>query len=218
MSFYNSSASEISMLVGLGNPGARYQDTRHNVGFMVIDALLQELEKLFPGCAEKILKPKGRYELWRVKAFSRVWLLVKPLTFMNLSGEAVGPLAAFYKLDLQNILAIHDELDLPLGRMKFKRGGGLAGHNGLKSLEAYLGSREFIRLRLGIDKPEQGEVINYVTSRFKAEESPILKKTLSAAVSALLLYMKEGLTQAMQEANAVNFSLKKSPAPENLDA
>ncbi len=217
MNFYASSASDVSMLVGLGNPGVRYQDTRHNVGFMVIDALLRQLEELFPGCGEKILKPKGRYELWRVKAFSRIWLLVKPLTFMNLSGEAVGPLTAFYKLDRQNILVIHDELDLPLGRMKFKRGGGLAGHNGLKSLEAYLGSREFIRLRLGIDKPEQGEVVNYVTSRFKPEELPILEKTLPAAVSALLLYMKEGLTRAMQEANAVNFSPKEKAAPENLD-
>lgn len=218
MSSYDSSTPEVSMLVGLGNPGTRYQDTRHNIGFMAIDALLRQLEKLFPGCAEKILKPKGRYELWRVKAFSRVWLLVKPLTFMNLSGEAVGPLAAFYKLDRQSILVIHDELDLPLGRMKFKRGGGLAGHNGLKSLEACLGSREFLRLRLGIDKPEQGEVINYVTSRFKLEESSILEEILSAAVSALLLYMKNGLTQAMQEANAVDFSLKKSPTAGKSDA
>lgn len=190
------------MLVGLGNPGSRYADTRHNIGFMVIDALIRQLEETFPGCSERIVKPKGSYELFRVHVFAKTWLLLKPMTYMNLSGEAAGPLAAFYKLKAQNILVIHDELDLPLGRIKFKQGGGLAGHNGLKSLEDCLGSRDFIRLRLGIDKPEQGEIVNYVTSRFKPVEMQALNKTLSEAVFALLSYMENGLSEAMRKANA----------------
>ena len=197
----------VAMLVGLGNPGPKYHETRHNIGFMAIDALLRKLEDAFPGCSEKLLKPKGCYELWRTRVFNKTWLLVKPLTFMNLSGEAVAPLAGFYKLDSRDVLVVHDELDLPLGRMKFKRGGGLAGHNGLKSLEACMGSSDFIRLRMGIDKPQQQEqMVNYVTSRFRPEETVIVEKILPSAVSALLLYMESGLTQAMQEANAVNFA------------
>ena len=206
MAFIRDNLTPAAMLVGLGNPGPKYHETRHNIGFMVIDALLRKLEDAFPGCSEGLAKPKGSYELWRARVFDKTWLLVKPLTFMNLSGEAVGPLANFYKLSSHDMLVVHDELDLPLGRMRFKRGGGLAGHNGLKSLEACLGSRDFTRLRLGIDKPQQPEqMANYVTSRFRPDELSILEKILPAAVSALLLYMKHGLTRAMQDANTVNF-------------
>ena len=209
MFFERNSSTPAALLAGLGNPGPKYQDTRHNIGFMVIDALRMRLEDLFPGCCEKLAKPKGCYELWRAQAFAKSWLLVKPQTFMNLSGEAVAPLAGFYKLNAQDILVVHDELDLALGRMKFKRGGGLAGHNGSKSLDACLGSRDFVRLRLGIDKPQdQAQIINYVTTRFSPTELPILEKALPAAVSALLLYMEQGLTLAMQEANAVDFAPK----------
>ena len=190
------------LVVFLGNPGPRFSGTRHNVGFMAGDE-----------CAKKF---GAEIDRLRFKALTGVCavggekvMLMKPQTFMNLSGEAVGPLAAFYKLNERNILVVHDELDLPLGRMKFKQGGGLAGHNGLKSLEACLGSREFIRLRLGIDKPEQGEVVNYVTSRFKPAETLVLTKTLPAAVSALLSYMQNGLAQAMRDANAAEPSPQK---------
>lgn len=207
MFFVRNSSTPSAMLAGLGNPGPKYQDTRHNIGFMVIDALRARLEGLFPGCCEEVTKPRGQYELWRARAFDQTWLLVKPMTFMNLSGEAVAPLASFYKLNIPNILVVHDELDLPLGRMKFKQGGGLAGHNGLKSLDACLGSRDFARLRLGIDKPQnQEQVVNYVTSKFRPAELPILEKTLPAAVSALIVYMEQGLTPAMQEANGINFA------------
>ena len=207
MFFARNSSIPSAMLAGLGNPGPKYQDTRHNIGFMAIDALRARLEDLFPGCCEEVTKPRGRHELWRARAFGKTWLLVKPMTFMNLSGEAVAPLAGFYKLAIPNILVVHDELDLPLGRLKFKQGGGLAGHNGLKSLDACLGSRDFARLRLGIDKPQDPEqVVNYVTSRFRPAELPVLEKTLPAAVSALLVYMEQGLTTAMQEANGINFT------------
>ena len=196
-----------AMLVGLGNPGPKYQATRHNAGFMVIDALREELERRFAGCCEQLAKPKGPYELWRAGVFGKTWLLVKPTTYMNLSGEAVGPLAGFYKLAAPSILAVHDELDLPLGRIRFKRGGGLAGHNGLKSLEACLGSRDFARLRLGIDKPQDpAQMINYVTSRFMPAEVPIWEKTLPAAVSVLVLYMEQGLEESLKAANAINFT------------
>ena len=209
MLFTRNDSIPTAMLVGLGNPGPNYQDTRHNIGFMAIDALRARLEELFPGCCQEVTKPKGRYELWRARAFAKTWLLAKPLTFMNLSGEAVAPLAGFYKLDVGDILVVHDELDLPLGRMRFKRGGGLAGHNGLKSLDACLGSREFPRLRLGVDKPQDpDQIVTYVTSRFKPVELPVLEKILPAAVAALLLYMEQGLTPAMQEANGIDFTLK----------
>lgn len=196
----------IALLAGLGNPGPRYAPTRHNIGFMAVDALRIRLEDKFPGCSERLVKPKGCYELWKAQVFGKTWLLVKPLTYMNLSGEAVAPLANFYKISPPGILAVHDELDLPLGRLRFKRGGGLAGHNGLKSLEACLGSRDFLRLRLGIDKPAQGEVINYVTSPFSATETTVLEKVLDAAAASLLLFMEHGLTPAMQEANSINLT------------
>ncbi len=213
MPTHTTPSGSICLLAGLGNPGPRYANTRHNIGFMAVEALRARLEQKFPHCLEMLSKPKGCYELWKAQVFAKTWLLVKPLTYMNLSGEAVAPLANFYKIPITDILAVHDELDLPLGRLRFKRGGGLAGHNGLRSLEACLGSRDFLRLRLGIGKPSQADVVNYVTSSFFPPEVPVLEKVLDAAANALLLFMEHGLSQSMQEANAINLA----PAAEKAE-
>ena len=129
------------------------------------------------------------------------FVCVKPLTFMNVSGRAVRAAMDFYKLTVQDVVVIHDELDLPLGRMRAKRGGGSAGHNGLKSLTQELGGPDFVRLRLGIGRPEPGrDVAGYVLEPFRAEEMAVARKVLPAAVDAVLTFFEDGLEAAMRRA------------------
>lgn len=165
------------LVVGLGNPGSRYARHRHNVGFHFIDALKDKCREL------NLLQDKPRYTLWRGMlphsesvsqsrkgVFYRV-LLMKPLTFMNLSGPPVGHVAHFYKIPLQNILVVHDELALQLGQVRFKKGGGAAGHNGLKSLDGVLG-QGYCRLRIGIGHPGLKEAVTgHVLGNFTQDES-----------------------------------------------
>ena len=150
----------IRLVVGLGNPGAEYEDTRHNAGFWFVDRLASEagvglrLESKFHGMVGRLRH--GEHECW----------LLKPMTFMNLSGRAVLALANFYRILPDEILAIHDELDLPPGVVKLKRGGGHAGHNGLRDMIAHLSVPDFWRLRLGIGHPgERARVVDYVLHR-----------------------------------------------------
>ena len=135
------------LIVGLGNPGKQYESTRHNMGFLFVDELLREAKNVSSMSGDKF-----RCELWKaaLPGSPDQWLIAKPQTFMNLSGECVQPLAAWHRLLPENILVVHDELDIAPGRMKFKKGGGNAGHNGLKSITQRLGTPDFYRLRLGI--------------------------------------------------------------------
>ncbi len=160
------------LIVGLGNPGAQYAGTRHNVGFLCIEALL--------GWADRVHVESGakfKCELWK-GCFPNMhgqWLFAKPQTFMNCSGDSVQPLAQWYKVDVARIVVIHDELDLPLGRMKWKQGGGNAGHNGLKSITQRLGTPDFHRLRIGIGRPASGgETVNYVLGHLAKHERDAL--------------------------------------------
>ena len=155
----------MKLIVGLGNPGKKYEKNRHNVGFMVIDYLIDKFH------ASKI-SSKFKGELFKSNDF----LFLKPTTFMNLSGESIKLVKDFYKIDNEDIIVIHDDLDLKLGALKFKRGGSSGGHNGLKSIDNLIGN-DYYRIRVGIGRPERKEeVINYVLSDFSDEELECIKK------------------------------------------
>ena len=160
----------MKLFVGLGNPGERYKLTRHNVGFMVLDKLIQKStvegwDKKFDSFFNKIIIDQ------------KSMILLKPLTFMNISGHAVQKVKNFYGIDPNNIVIIHDDIDLELGKIKLKKGGGDGGHNGLKSIIKLIGS-EFNRIRIGIGRPEKISVSSYVLNNFREEEVPLLKKII----------------------------------------
>ncbi|WP_428566880.1 MAG: aminoacyl-tRNA hydrolase [Solidesulfovibrio sp. DCME] len=195
-----------ALIAGLGNPGPRYATTRHNFGFLAVDALIERAREL-GGAPKAALTGRKDLEAATISlpvlpggAFAQ-FVCVKPLTFMNVSGRAVRAVMDFYDLTPADVLVIHDELDLPLGRMRAKRGGGNAGHNGLKSLTQDLGSPDFARLRLGIGRPEPGrDVAGYVLEPFRGEEMAVVRKVVPAAVDLVLTYFEDGLDVAMRKA------------------
>ena len=185
----------MKLVAGLGNPGDRYAMTRHNVGFMVAD-LLAERHGISIG------KEKKRSETGKGIISGAPVVLTKPLTFMNLSGETVGPLAAYLNIEPLDVIVIHDDLDLDFGRIKIKVGGGHGGHNGLKSLISHLSSKEFIRIRVGIGKPPAGsDVSAYVLNNFSTEEKKELSHVLEHAGDAVEAVISEGPTRAMNGFN-----------------
>ncbi|HEY3327064.1 MAG TPA: aminoacyl-tRNA hydrolase [Novimethylophilus sp.] len=170
----------IQLLVGLGNPGTEYEDTRHNAGFWWIDEICRIHGYTLSGEA-KFFGRTGRLKLGPHEA----WLL-QPTTFMNASGRAVAALARFYRIAPHNILVIHDELDLPPGNAKLKRGGGNGGHNGLKDISAQLGTPDYWRLRLGIGHPgEKSAVVNYVLHAASREENALIAHTIAGSTDLL---------------------------------
>lgn len=194
------------LFAGLGNPGPEYAHTRHNFGFMLADALLADCRE--KGRCDRLSGGKGRYEAFRCAFPGKsggTWLVVKPLTFMNLSGEAVLPLLRYYRIPLDKLLVAHDELDLPFGQMRIKTGGGSAGHRGIDSIAEVAGSKDFYRLRLGIGKPVGHDTVSYVLSRFGAEENERLPAVLEAALKGVYTFDREGFTPAQRRINA--FSL-----------
>jgi len=159
----------MKLIVGLGNPGPTYSQTRHNIGFMVIDSLIEELNP------NNISKKSFEGELYKYKDL----LLLKPTTFMNLSGKSVQAVVNFYKINLDDILVIHDEIDIPFGAIKLKKGGGNGGHNGLKSIDSLI-TKEYNRLRLGVGKPERKEMVaSYVLSKFEPKEQEVLDRFIA---------------------------------------
>ena len=199
------------LIVGLGNPGKEYEDTRHNFGFTAIHAMVELAER--SGAMNRVSKQSDPFALWRCIFPGRgEWLLCTPLTYMNKSGDAVQRVAAYYRLEAEDILVIHDELDLPLGRMKLKKGGGNAGHNGLKSIQQMLGTPDFYRLRLGIGKSDRAATVGHVLSRFSQDEKKTANQVLEAAEQGILLYMSEGPAAALRFCNA--FKLPEENAPE----
>lgn len=176
------------LIVGLGNPGIKYAHTRHNIGWEAIDRLnffsrLQWREKF-----------KGQYAIFEHNGVKTYFL--KPQTFMNLSGESVSQLMNFYKVKLENVLVVHDELDLPFGVGTFKDGGGLAGHNGLKSISALCGGPSFKRLRLGIGRPLFGTVSDWVLSSYLEDEKAVFEDFMAGAAQAIQLFMEEDFQKA----------------------
>jgi len=176
------------LIVGLGNPGTDYAQTRHNIGFMVIDELIARHN------ASKLSSSSFKGELYKFQnssVSSENHFLLKPLTFMNLSGESVVKVKNFYKIE--DVVVIHDDLDLPFGALRFKKGGGHGGHNGLKSLDATIG-KEYIRVRMGIGKPEhKGEVVSYVLGKFNTQEQECLEKFIAHTCDAIEFLLQNSL-------------------------
>lgn len=189
------------LIVGLGNPGKQYESTRHNMGFLFVDELLREAKNVSCMSGDKF-----RCELWKaaLPGSPDQWLIAKPQTFMNLSGECVQPLAAWHRLLPENILVVHDELDIAPGRMKFKKGGGNAGHNGLKSITQRLGTPDFYRLRLGIGRSPHGgeDTVNWVLGRLTPEALDAFRKQLPAAFEVVRLFAEGNIPAATHAANA----------------
>jgi PTH1 family peptidyl-tRNA hydrolase len=173
------------LIVGLGNIGEKYQLTRHNIGFLVIDEITKNLS------TSNINNPNFQSTLLK----SGYNLFSKPTTYMNNSGLAVHAIKEYYKIDLENIIVIHDDLDLPFGTVKFKIGGGHGGHNGLRSLDAHI-TKEYIRVRIGIGKPAHKEdVANYVLSNFSKEELNKLQDIIAHTIKAVETLKTEDIDQ-----------------------
>jgi PTH1 family peptidyl-tRNA hydrolase len=184
--------SEIRLIVGLGNPGPQYEATRHNAGFWWVDEFARRSGASF--------RPENKFHglFARIAAHGREVMLLKPQTFMNVSGRAVGAVAQFYKIEPAAILVVHDELDLPPGSAKLKLGGGHGGHNGLKDIIAQLGTKDFWRLRIGIGHPgERSEVVNYVLHPPRKEEQEMIDEAMQRAQDVAPLVVEGKLEAAM---------------------
>lgn len=185
------------LVAGLGNPGKRYAETRHNIGFKVVERVVERAgggpwKKKFSGLVTEIEIEKTRV------------LAVEPATYMNESGECVSGAATFYKIPPKDVVVIHDELDLPFGVLRLKLGGGEAGHNGLKSVTERLGTRDYVRLRIGVGKPPagfSGTGADYVLQAFAPAERARLGDIVDQAADAVALFVGRGLEQAMNVTN-----------------
>lgn len=183
----------IKLIVGLGNPGADYVKTRHNAGFWFVDALASDLNAT--------LKPEKRFNAEHVKAIAnmRDVHLLKPMTFMNHSGQAVAACARYYKIEPEEILVVHDELDLEPGTVKLKKTGGHGGHNGLRDIIAHLGTKDFNRLRLGIGHPgHRSQVVNYVLHNIAKDQLALVEGTIIDSMNVIPQLMAGDMEQAMQ--------------------
>lgn len=182
------------LVSGLGNPGTRYQRTRHNVGFEIIDALA---ERLHAGAFKK--EKKGEWA--RTRIGDDDVMLHRPLTFMNLSGEAVGPLARYYKIPPERLIVIHDELDFDPGIVRLKLGGGAGGNNGIKSIIQHF-DPNFVRIRVGIGKPPSGRSgADFVLSRFAPDERVLIDEAIAVGADAVESIIVDGVSDAMNRFN-----------------
>ncbi|RAZ65829.1 aminoacyl-tRNA hydrolase [Planococcus maitriensis] len=185
----------MKMIIGLGNPGKTYEETRHNIGFHVIDQLASDwnaplTQSKFKGMYAVVHRPEGKV------------MLVKPLTYMNLSGECIGPLMDYYNVDLEDIVVIYDDLDLPAGQLRLRQKGSAGGHNGIKSLIQHLGTQQFNRMRIGISRPPAGmKVPDYVLARFRDEEKPLMKDAVEKSAAACNYWLAKPFKEVMNEYN-----------------
>ncbi len=192
----NTEPSETFLIAGLGNPGREYKETRHNLGFMVVDRLALRLGVAFTRVESRALVTKGSHAGQRV-------ILAKPQTYMNESGSAVGALLRFYKVELDNLLVTYDDVDLPFGTLRLRPGGGSAGQKGMKSIIERVGSEAFPRLRVGLGRPPgRMDAAAYVLQNFDRAEAAELPALLDRAADAVLLYIAEGLQRSMNQFNA----------------
>ena len=188
------------LIIGLGNPGREYRDTRHNAGFMVVDRLCEAFNIRLSRLQSRALVGNGNWEAKKI-------VLAKPQTYMNLSGQCVESLMRFYKSPLEQVLVIHDDLDLPVGTLRMRPGGGSAGQRGLASIIQQLGTQEFPRLRIGIGRPPgQMDPAAYVLERFTSSDKALIPLLLDRAVDAVKDLMQFDLNHAM---NTYNGALEK---------
>lgn len=182
------------LIVGLGNPGKQYDMTRHNIGFHTIDYIAEQ-----SGIKIKKLKFKGIYGEGRIGG-EKVYL-IKPQTYMNLSGECVGEFASFYKIPPENIIVINDDISLDTGRIRIRAKGSAGGHNGLKSIISHLNSDAFVRIKMGVGANKNGDLADYVLGRFQKSEIEIMEKAIVNACSAVNEIIKNGVESAMSSYN-----------------
>lgn len=210
-------SEEICVVVGLGNPGRQYEQTRHNLGFLAIDELFSRWEKVIEIAAPSLVanhwnrsgwSTDGDLERGIIEGGGRKYHFLKPQSYMNRSGEPLQSFFHFYKLTVGQMVVLHDELDLPLGVVRVKFGGGEAGNNGLRSISSCMGTRDYYRVRLGIGRPSheregaRGEgVVSYVLNRFTAEERRSVDPQLETAGRAVVHLMAHGLKSAQNKFN-----------------
>ena len=198
------------LIAGLGNPGKQYEATRHNMGFDTVDCLVEKHN--IPQGGVKFNAMYGKGIIGGEKA-----ILMKPLSYMNLSGEAVGAFANFYNIDPEDIAVIQDDLDLPCGKLRIRRKGSAGGHNGIKSIQQHLGTGDFPRFKIGIGHPERNAsaVIGHVLHRFGKEEQPLIEEAVKQMADAVELWLKGDMDAVMQEYNTKKEKKKDEPAKEN---
>jgi PTH1 family peptidyl-tRNA hydrolase len=189
----------IFLIVGLGNPGREYARTRHNAGFLLAESLAERWKSKWAD------ERKFSSHLTKVDRSGRKLVLCKPQTYMNLSGEAVGKVAEFYKIAPQKVLVLVDDADLPLGQIRLRKSGSSGGHHGLDSIQQHLGTQEFPRLRIGIGRTEKQvrEITNHVLGQFSTSENELLEKILKRASDQVESWLEEGVEKAMSKFNGV---------------
>ena len=180
----------MKLIVGLGNPGREYENTRHNCGFMMIDRLADKLKVEINQA-----KFKGLYVKTKIEGEDVI--LLKPQTYMNLSGESIGEVMRFFKIDKTDVLVVYDDLDLPVGKIRIRESGSAGGHNGIKSTIAHLGGQDFKRIRIGIDKHPMIPVVDYVLGKFTAEEQTKRNEALENACLAAIAFMTQDFNKVM---------------------
>jgi PTH1 family peptidyl-tRNA hydrolase len=184
------------LIVGLGNPGRQYEDTRHNIGFMVLDRLAAASGVAFQS------SPKWQCHLAKLPESGT--LLLKPQTFMNLSGRAIRQVLAFHKWPPESMLVIYDDAALPLGRLRFREKGSAGGHNGIKSIIEHLGTDAFPRLKIGIGESHPGNMTGHVLGKFSPDERPLVENTLATALEAVQLARSQGIAVAANRFHTLN--------------
>lgn len=186
---------EVKLVVGLGNPGEKYAGTRHNIGFDCIDYCAKEMYLELNEAKFKGVFGKGMVSGEKV-------ILLKPLTFMNLSGESVRPLMDYYDIKIEDLVVIYDDMDLPTGKIRLRQKGSAGGHNGIKSLIAHLGTQEFNRIRVGVDRPQNGEsVINHVLGTYRPDERDAVSESILKTSKAVEAWMSKPFLQVMNQFN-----------------
>lgn len=185
----------MKMIIGLGNPGKQYEQTRHNIGFRVIDEVCDRLnapamQSKFNGMYTTIHRPEGKV------------MLVKPLTYMNLSGECVRPLMDYFNVEIEDIIVIYDDLDFSPGELRLRQRGSAGGHNGMKSLIAHLGTDKFNRVRMGIGRPTNGmNIADYVLSSFNKDEKPLIEDTIKKGADSCEASIDKSFLDVMNDFN-----------------
>lgn len=185
------------VIVGLGNPGKEYKETHHNVGFMFVDKIASSYNATFK------LEKKHQAEVSTIEVNGQKHYLLKPVTYMNLSGKSVKSFIDYYKIPVSDILIISDDLDLPVSSFRIRKSGGAGGHNGIKSIISETGTNEFPRLRIGIGRKENKEVVDYVLSKFSKADKKLIDETLDYAPNIFIDLVNNGLDFIMNKYNGL---------------
>ena len=199
------------IIAGLGNPGKKYENTRHNIGFITLDYLAERHDIKINKIKHKALVGEGRISGQKV-------LLVEPQTYMNLSGESLREVMDYYKVDIEDMIVIYDDIDLEAGAVRIRKKGGPGTHNGMKSIVQHLGT-DFPRIRMGIGKDRRGDLVDFVLGAFTKEDKEVLEPAVERAALAIEMYISEGIEKAMNKYNIKAKKEKKKkteePVPEN---